>query len=390
MSARLPRDPPALRPPRARRRGAGRRRDRRPAPAPGEPLLHDQEGPDGERAAGGRGRRPRAGRAGPRSGGRSRPRGCAWPGPPSSRTTPNDVNVNRNVISAAEAIAGRSAGSVTARAARHGDAPSTRAASSVAGSRSSHSPPTVRTTTAWLKNAWARRIAHTVPSQVEAERRRSGRAARGTRRPPPPSAARTAPSRAPARRAARGTRSGPARGRRAGRRTSVSAVDAAACQSVNHATRAQRGVAQHVADAVQVPAVVAPQALADDVGDRPREERRRGTPPAAASSPTSRRRVARSRSPDHEVGPLVDPVRAVRVDLVGGQLERRRPATTACCANTSGQGGVPTHREHEHRQRHVGLEGLRQQEVDELPGLRPRARCPAGSRRPRPGGSSPR
>ena len=76
--------------------------------------------------------------------------------------TPKDVKVNRNVMAAAEAIAGRRAGSVTARKAAGRDAPRTRAASSVCGSRPSHSPPTVRTTTAWLKNTWASTMASTV------------------------------------------------------------------------------------------------------------------------------------------------------------------------------------------------------------------------------------
>ncbi len=66
---------------------------------------------------------------------------------------------------AADATAGRSAGHVTSRKARQRVAPSTRAASSVAGSRPSQSPPTVRTTTAWLKKACASRIAHTDPSR---------------------------------------------------------------------------------------------------------------------------------------------------------------------------------------------------------------------------------
>ena len=64
------------------------------------------------------------------------------------RITPNEVNVNRKVIVAAAASAGRSAGSVTDRNARQRDAPSTRAASSWCGSRCDQSPPTVRTTTA--------------------------------------------------------------------------------------------------------------------------------------------------------------------------------------------------------------------------------------------------
>lgn len=61
---------------------------------------------------------------------------------------PNEVNVNRNTISAAAATAGPSAGSVTCRQARSGEAPSIRAASACRGSSCAHSPPTVRTTTA--------------------------------------------------------------------------------------------------------------------------------------------------------------------------------------------------------------------------------------------------
>ncbi len=61
-------------------------------------------------------------------------------------------------MDAAAAMAGRSRGSVTSRKARHRDAPNVRAASSSRGSRLPHSPPTVRTTTATLKKAWAIRI----------------------------------------------------------------------------------------------------------------------------------------------------------------------------------------------------------------------------------------
>ena len=61
---------------------------------------------------------------------------------------PNAVAQNRNASDAADAIAGVSAGSVTVRNARHGDAPSARAACSARGSSRSQSPPTARTTTA--------------------------------------------------------------------------------------------------------------------------------------------------------------------------------------------------------------------------------------------------
>lgn len=68
--------------------------------------------------------------------------------PPSTSTVPNAVAQNRNTSEAADVSAGVSAGSVTVRNARAGDAPSDRAACSGRGSRRSHSPPTVRTTTA--------------------------------------------------------------------------------------------------------------------------------------------------------------------------------------------------------------------------------------------------
>ena len=55
------------------------------------------------------------------------------PAPPSTRTTPNDVNVNRKTIDAAASNAGRSSGSVISRNARHGEAPSVRAAASRSG-----------------------------------------------------------------------------------------------------------------------------------------------------------------------------------------------------------------------------------------------------------------
>jgi hypothetical protein len=71
-----------------------------------------------------------------------------WRGPPRIRTTPNDVKVKRNTIDAAATMAGRSKGSVTSRKARHREAPSTRAASSMRGSRCAHKALTVRTTMA--------------------------------------------------------------------------------------------------------------------------------------------------------------------------------------------------------------------------------------------------
>ncbi|NKY06634.1 methionyl-tRNA formyltransferase [Cellulomonas hominis] len=68
--------------------------------------------------------------------------------PPRTSTVPNAVAQNRNTSDAADVMAGVSAGRVTVRNARAGEAPSDRAACSGRGSSRSHSPPTVRTTTA--------------------------------------------------------------------------------------------------------------------------------------------------------------------------------------------------------------------------------------------------
>ena len=57
------------------------------------------------------------------------------PASPSTRTTPNDVNVNTNTMDAAAITAGRSSGNVLSRNARHGEAPRVAAAASRSGGR---------------------------------------------------------------------------------------------------------------------------------------------------------------------------------------------------------------------------------------------------------------
>ena len=81
------------------------------------------------------------------------------PASPSTRMTPNDVNVNTKTIDAAARIAGRSSGSVTSRNARHGGAPSVRRGGLEVRRQLLHTAPTVRTTTARLNRTWATRIA---------------------------------------------------------------------------------------------------------------------------------------------------------------------------------------------------------------------------------------
>ena len=257
-------------------------------------------------------------------------------------------------MAAADAMAGRSAGRVTSRKARHRDAPSVRAASSVRGSSPSQSPPTVRTTTARLKKAWASRMAHALPwrsspmralrAEERHERRpdHDGREHEGHDDEPP------------GRSDGPGTRSGPAPGRAGRPSTRVSAVEAAACQRVNQATWRSCGSPSTSPTPDRSHPLVAPQALADDVGTGHSEEARPGRPPARPAGPRpSARRIsgARDRSTGRSTPRGCAPMSA------GGQL-----------VHVLGRGGVldeqlrqldvGARREHEHRQRHVGLHRL--------------------------------
>ncbi len=74
--------------------------------------------------------------------------------------TPNEVKQKRNVSAAEAERAGASCGRVTSRALRNGPAPRTAAASALAGPIVAHEPPTMRVTTATLKNTCAAKIAH--------------------------------------------------------------------------------------------------------------------------------------------------------------------------------------------------------------------------------------
>ena len=130
---------------------------------------------------------------------------------------------------------GAGAARVTSTNARHREAPNVRAASSSRGSRLPHRPPTVRTTTATLKNAWAIRM-----SQMEP--RRSTPSA-----PPGPSRARNATptttvgstngtiSRAHSTRLP-GNSNRPNRAAMGNATTSVTTVEAVASHNVNQAT----------------------------------------------------------------------------------------------------------------------------------------------------------
>ncbi len=89
--------------------------------------------------------------------------------------TPNEVKQKRKTIAAAAASDGPSSGSVIVRARRSGGAPSIVAASISRRSSADQAVPTRRTTTATLKNTWARRIAHDRALDAVGQERDEGR-----------------------------------------------------------------------------------------------------------------------------------------------------------------------------------------------------------------------
>ena len=161
--------------------------------------------------------------------------------PPRVRTTPNAVAQNRKTTLAAETIVGRSAGSVTVRNTCAGEAPSAAAASPGRRSSVSQAAPTVRITTATLKNTRPARIATGVPSKP---RNPSGPASPSSCRNATPtttvgstngtsSAARTTDRNGNASRCSAYAAGSPS--------STDSAVATAEVHSVNHTTRPTRG-----------------------------------------------------------------------------------------------------------------------------------------------------
>ena len=145
-------------------------------------------------------------------------------------TTPNEVNEKRNTSAAAAARAGRRSGSVTVRSRSTGPAPSVAAASQTRGSSLPHQAPTTLTTTATLKKTCAARIA-AIPRSWPAGRISRNAVATTT-------VGSTNGTSTNARISTRPRKSKRARTHASGRpRSSVSAVDAAACQMVNQSTR---------------------------------------------------------------------------------------------------------------------------------------------------------
>ncbi len=144
-------------------------------------------------------------------------------------TIPNEVKLKRKTIALDAASAGVSSGSVIVRSRRHGPAPSVAAASHARSSSSDQNEPTIRATTARLKNTWASRIAHTVPSSPVG-RTASSAVATTTVGSTNGTSTRASARRLPGneKRAIAHANGSPA--------TRVSAVETTACQRVNQAT----------------------------------------------------------------------------------------------------------------------------------------------------------
>ena len=171
-----------------------------------------------------------------------------------------------------------------------------------------------------------------------------------------PSAARTARARARGRATRPRNRNRPIAHASGSPAASVSAVDAAACQVVNHSSsRRARGAARaRRAD-------VSPRSRIAASGNAKKSARNAaGTAIVASCARASQRRTTCVHSSIQRSRLLAD--------LVRGQLERARPATTAYLRNAAGSGVPVAHGQHEHALGHRGLEALREHEVDQRPG----------------------
>ena len=158
-------------------------------------------------------------------------------GPPRMSITPKEVRQNRKTMDAADAKAGASRGRVTHRRVCHGDAPSVRACSSGPTPIPSQKDPTVRTTMATLKNAWARSTAQMVWSIRSTPLSRLSRSNRAVNAPPTTTVGSTNGTVVTARSAALPRNRWRANRWQVGSAiTTVITVEAAACQRVNQTT----------------------------------------------------------------------------------------------------------------------------------------------------------
>ena len=186
------------------------------------------------------------------------------------------MNEKRKTIAAAAASDGPSSGSVISRNRRNGPAPSVAAASDTRGSRRAQNPPTTRTTTATLKKVCATRIAAQPCS------RPAGRIARNAsattivgRTNGTVTSARTSPRPGNANRPSTYAAGNPT--------TRVSAVDASACQIVNHTTSRVSGSVSTSNGDASAPSVRSPRSRIEASGNAKKSARNAsGTPTVSA------------------------------------------------------------------------------------------------------------
>ena len=253
------------------------------------------------------------------------PRNTAWRqtsvssvarvGPPSTSTTPNDVKQNRNTIDDAAATAGHSRGHVTHRKAWAGDAPRTRACSTARGSSPSQKVPTVRSTTATLKNTWAARIAPAVRVRRNGPSSSPRRSNRAKNAPPTTTVGSTNGTVAAAR-----SNDRPRNRRRAsrwapGRATAtVSTVEATACHRVNQATPRNDDRPGNSTSRFR-PSAPSPRTRIDPTGYKKKTPRKAAGTTTATAASTLRREITEERSPS-----------SVRTSRCDGPRCRRDPA----------------------------------------------------------------
>ena len=218
---------------------------------------------------------------------------------------------------AAPTIAGRRAGSVTVRSTCHGDAPSAAAACPGRGSSASQATPTVRTTTATLKKTSPQTMATGVPSRPSEP---SGPPSPSSWRKATPTTTvgRTNGTSSAARTAARPGRASRWRAYAAGRpRTTARMVATPEVHTVNQATRCTRGRAStsSTAPGAKRPSSQNPSATMPVTGSTKSRPSTSTGPAASSRSPSDAGGSSR-----HDVGPLGQPLLAVRGDVGGRDL----------------------------------------------------------------------
>src|SRR3954468_183636 len=240
---------------------------------------------------------------------------------------PNAVAQNKNTTLAADTITGRSAGSVTVRSTCQGEAPSAAAASSRRRSTPSQKDPTVRTTTARLKNTIAAMIAAGVPSRWSAPSGPDGdkRVRNAT---PTTTVGITNGTRTTARSIPRpGNRSRWSTNVTGSPSPTVSSVARLEDHNVNHSTRCNRPRPRtsRTPSGSNCPSGKKPLATMPATGTTKKtSSASRGRAASAARALPVRSRLLSTGSPGGDVSPPLQPAVAVTGDLRRGDGERVR------------------------------------------------------------------